>query len=92
MDRPGSVKDGPSPAQREAMIRFNAKLEAEKKAARGRSQPTALPAAAPSEVKRLNKAASRFLETNDKPSERLQFVNRKRKERAARKNRIHRIR
>ena len=47
--------------------------------------------AAPSEIKRLNQAATRWLENHDKPSKAKQFVDRKRKERARRATRIHRL-
>jgi hypothetical protein len=46
----------------------------------------------PAEIKRLNKAATRWLERNDKPSKTKQLIDRKRKERAARSTRVHRIR
>ncbi len=44
------------------------------------------------EIKRLNKAATRWLENHNKPSAAKKFIDRKRKERARRANRVHRVR
>jgi hypothetical protein len=46
----------------------------------------------PRTIGRLKRAAQRFLATHDKPSSKQLFVERKRRERAARQTRVHRIR